>query len=176
MPENNFEKRTNEDRMKEITEQLEKGVEELFTSENYKTYLNTMSKFHTYSFNNTVLIAMQKPDASVEEILQHQAETGSGNLLDRAKPEKSHAQKERCVLARTVYLYIQENRETGYALKWSDWLETHSQAVTMKMGDSLDGEGFSSDPLVVSDSLEAVGQGSATVLTEEGMVLFISID
>ena len=65
MPENNFEKRTNEDRMKEITEQLEKGVEELFTSENYKTYLNTMSKFHTYSFNNTVLIAMQKPDASL---------------------------------------------------------------------------------------------------------------
>lgn len=65
MPENSFEKRTNEDRMKEITEQLEKGVEELFTSENYKTYLDTMSKFHTYSFNNTVLIAMQKPDASL---------------------------------------------------------------------------------------------------------------
>lgn len=124
----------------------------------------------------TIYEMMQKPEASVEEILQHQAETGSGNLLDRAKPEKSHAQKERCVLARAVYLYIQENRETGYALKWSDWLEAHSQAVIMKKGDSLDGEGFSSDPLVVSDSLEAVGQGKATVLTEEGMVLFITID
>ena len=46
----------------------------------------------------------------------------------------------------------------------------------MNVGDSLDGEGFSSDPLVVSDSLEAVGQGTATLLTEDGMVLFLSVD
>ncbi|MBQ9199168.1 MAG: ImmA/IrrE family metallo-endopeptidase [Lachnospiraceae bacterium] len=61
---NNFTRKTNEDRMKEITERLEKGVAELFTSENYKTYLKTMSKFHNYSFNNTILIAAQKPDAT----------------------------------------------------------------------------------------------------------------
>ena len=46
----------------------------------------------------TIWEMMRRPDASVEEILQHQAETGSGNLLDRAKPEKTHAQKERCRL------------------------------------------------------------------------------
>ena len=47
--------------MKEITEQLEQGVKELFTSEMYTEYLRTMSQFHNYSFNNTLLIAMQKP-------------------------------------------------------------------------------------------------------------------
>ena len=50
--------------IKEITDKLEKGIAELFESEKYKTYLNTMSKFHNYSFNNTLLIAMQKPDAT----------------------------------------------------------------------------------------------------------------
>ena len=104
-----------------------------------------------------------------------QAETGSGNLLDRAGPEKSHAQKERCVLARAVYRYIRENRDTGWAVRWSDWLETHSRTVTMKPGDRLEGGGFSSDPLVVSDALEATGKGSATVLTEDEL-LFITVD
>lgn len=54
-----------EDQMKEITERLERGVKELFTSDQYTEYLNTMSKFHNYSFNNTVLIAMQKPEATL---------------------------------------------------------------------------------------------------------------
>ena len=49
----------------EITEQLEQGLRDLFNSEKYKTYLTTMSKFHNYSFNNTLLIAMQRPDASL---------------------------------------------------------------------------------------------------------------
>ena len=93
---------------------------------------------------------MQKPEATVEEILQHQADTGSGNLVERSAPEKSHAQKERCVLARAVYLYIQENRDSGYKVKWSEWLNTHSQTITMKVGDAINGVGFSSDPLVVS--------------------------
>lgn len=48
----------------EIMESLENGVEELFTSDRYTQYLQTMSKFHNYSFNNTLLIAMQKPDAT----------------------------------------------------------------------------------------------------------------
>ena len=47
------------DRMKEITDRLETGIQELFESERYKAYLTTMSKFHSYSFNNTLLIAMQ---------------------------------------------------------------------------------------------------------------------
>ena len=51
--------------MKEITERLEEGVKDIFTSEMYTTYLCTMAKFHNYSFNNTLLIAMQRPDATL---------------------------------------------------------------------------------------------------------------
>ena len=51
--------------LKEITERLEKGVQELFTSEKYMEYLRVMSQFHNYSFSNTLLIAMQKPDATL---------------------------------------------------------------------------------------------------------------
>ena len=53
------------EKLKEITDRLEKGITELFDSERYKEYLRVMSKFHNYSFNNTLLIAMQKPDASL---------------------------------------------------------------------------------------------------------------
>lgn len=49
----------------EIMDQLEKGVAELFESEKFKEYLTCMSKFHNYSFNNTLLIAMQRPDATL---------------------------------------------------------------------------------------------------------------
>lgn len=48
------------DQLKEITERLEQGVKDIFTSEMYTKYLLTMSKFHNYSFNNTLLIAMQR--------------------------------------------------------------------------------------------------------------------
>ena len=47
------------ERMKEITDRLETGIQQLFDSDRYKTYLTTMAKFHNYSFNNTLLIAMQ---------------------------------------------------------------------------------------------------------------------
>ena len=53
------------EKLKEITDRLEQGIAELFDSERYKEYLKVMSKFHNYSFRNTVLIAMQKPDASL---------------------------------------------------------------------------------------------------------------
>ena len=122
----------------------------------------------------TIFEMMQKPGVPVEDILRHQAETGSGNLVERAAPEKSHEQKERCVLARAVYQYINANRDSGYADKWSDWLAAHSQTITMKVGDKLDGEGFSSDELVVSDSLEAMAAGRATVLVGEE-ILFITV-
>lgn len=51
------------EKMKEITDRLEAGIQELFDSDRFKEYLQVMSKFHNYSFNNTLLIAMQKPDA-----------------------------------------------------------------------------------------------------------------
>ena len=53
------------DKLKEITDRLEQGIMQLFDSDRYKEYLRVMSKFHNYSFNNTLLIAMQKPDASL---------------------------------------------------------------------------------------------------------------
>lgn len=53
------------EQLQEITERLEQGIKEVFESEKYKEYLNTMSKFYNYSFNNTMLIAMQKPEATL---------------------------------------------------------------------------------------------------------------
>jgi len=48
-----------------ITAELEKGVKEVFTSDGYQTYLRTMAHFHTYSINNSILIWMQRPDATL---------------------------------------------------------------------------------------------------------------
>lgn len=53
-----------EEKMKEITDRLQDGLQELFQSERYAEYLRVMSQFHRYSFNNTLLIAMQRPDAT----------------------------------------------------------------------------------------------------------------
>lgn len=52
-------------KVQEITQNLEQGIRNLFESQKYKMYLRTMSKFHSYSINNTILIAMQKPDATL---------------------------------------------------------------------------------------------------------------
>ena len=53
------------DKVKEITDKLEAGIQALFESETFKNYLKTLSKFHDYSLNNTILIAIQKPDATL---------------------------------------------------------------------------------------------------------------
>lgn len=53
------------DKMQELMEKLEQGVKDVFRSDQYKEYLTVMSKFYNYSFNNVLLIAMQKPDASL---------------------------------------------------------------------------------------------------------------
>jgi hypothetical protein len=57
--------KTQYDRVREITEKLEAGIRDLFDSENYKNWLRTMSRFHSYSVNNTILIHLQKPDATL---------------------------------------------------------------------------------------------------------------
>ena len=59
------EKQSSRDRLKEITASIEDGIKELFQSESYAQYLQTMSRFHHYSVNNQVLIHMQKPDATL---------------------------------------------------------------------------------------------------------------
>ena len=51
--------------LKEITDKLEQGVAEVFSSDNYKQFLDTMAKFPRYSVNNNILIMMQKPDAQI---------------------------------------------------------------------------------------------------------------
>ena len=56
---------TKESKLDTIMKSLEEGVEKIFTSEQYHVYLDTMSKFHNYSFNNTLLIALQRPDATL---------------------------------------------------------------------------------------------------------------
>ena len=61
MADNNTEKQ----RVQELTDKLEQGLQDLFNSDSYRNYLSTMSKFHNYSFHNTLLIAMQKSDATL---------------------------------------------------------------------------------------------------------------
>ncbi|MGN0148896.1 MAG: DUF4316 domain-containing protein [Clostridia bacterium] len=59
------EKKTNKQRLKDITDSIENGIKELFNSDKYKQYLQTMSRFHRYSVNNQMLIYMQKPNATL---------------------------------------------------------------------------------------------------------------
>ena len=56
---------TNKERLQEITAGIEQGIKELFESEKYRKYLSVMSRFHRYSVNNTILIYMQRPDATL---------------------------------------------------------------------------------------------------------------
>ena len=58
------EKQTNKDRMRKIVDSIENGIKDLFESDKYRQYLSTMSRFHRYSVNNTMLIYMQRPDAT----------------------------------------------------------------------------------------------------------------
>ena len=59
------EKKSNREKLKEITDSIEQGIKELFQSDKYAKYLRTMSRFHSYSARNTILIHMQRPDATV---------------------------------------------------------------------------------------------------------------
>ncbi len=59
-----MEQKSSKDRLREITDSIEQGIKNLFESDKYKQYLRTMSRFHRYSVNNTLLIAMQRPDAT----------------------------------------------------------------------------------------------------------------
>ena len=59
------EKQTSKERLKDITDSIERGIQDLFQSDKYAEYLRTMSRFHKYSVNNTMLIYMQKPDATL---------------------------------------------------------------------------------------------------------------
>ena len=58
------EKPTTQERLKQITDKIEAGIRDLFASDQYRAYLSTMSRFHQYSFNNSVLIYLQNPKAT----------------------------------------------------------------------------------------------------------------
>ena len=87
-----------------ITDKLEAGIADLFQSETYKAYLSTMSRFHNYSLNNTLLIAMQKPDATLVAGYQawqkqHQRHVKKGEKgIQIIAPSPYKAKKEREVL------------------------------------------------------------------------------
>lgn len=68
------------ERLKEITDSIETGIQELFESDKYRQYLRTMSRFHSYSLNNTILIAMQKPDATLVAGFNKWRDTFSRNV------------------------------------------------------------------------------------------------
>ena len=78
------EKQTNKERLKDITDSIETGIKELFESDRYRRYLATMSRFHKYSVNNTMLIYMQRPDA-----------THVAGLQQMARPVRKERQKGR---------------------------------------------------------------------------------
>ena len=136
----------------------------------------------------TIWEMMQKPDAALEEILQHHADTGSTNMVARSTsdtqpgggltegPEltRKRATQQRIIMVRAMYSYIQENYATNYAVTWSDWLAARSRIETLQVGQKLQGEGMSSDPLVVSDTLEALAPGQVVVFTGD-TVLIITV-
>ena len=137
----------------------------------------------------TIWEMMQKPETSLEEILRHQAETGSSNLTERSAsdtepggglPEgpqltRKRATQQRIVMVRAMYSYIRENRTTNYTMPWSEWLAAHSRTETLQVGQTLEGEGMSSDPLVLSDALEALAPGQVVVLSGD-TVIFITVE
>ena len=72
--------KSRKERIKEITDQLEAGILSIYESAEYKAYLNCMSKFTSYSLNNCLLIALQRPDASLVCGLKEESRNGHKGL------------------------------------------------------------------------------------------------
>ncbi len=120
----------------------------------------------------TIWEMLQKPDVPLEEILQHQADTGSGNLVTPSAPEKSHAQKSRYVMVRAFHRYLTE----GQNGTWSNWLSAHSETVTLYVGENLGTPCVTSDALVVDEDGNVLAMGMATVLTGEKLLMLEVVD
>ncbi len=105
-----------DEKMKEITDRLQAGLEELFNSEKYAKYLRVMSQFHHYSFNNTLLIAMQKPDATLvagynaweKKFNRHVLKGEKGIQIIAPAPVKEKKEQER-IDSDTGEVVLQEN-------------------------------------------------------------------
>ena len=92
-----------QDRLKEIVESIERGIQELFESEKYRQYLKTMSRFHRYSVNNTMLIFMQKPDATLV--------AGFNKWRDQFKRHVNKGERGIRILAPTPYTIRKEQEK-----------------------------------------------------------------
>lgn len=115
----------------------------------------------------TVSEILRRPGVPLEEILRHQAETGSGNLVTPSAHEKSHAQKSRYVMVRVLDEYLRRQHtasSSGERQRWSGFLADHSGELTMRIGDSIGCKVITSDALIVDESGTAVGPGMATVM------------
>ena len=97
--------------MNSILKSLETGVENIFTGDKYAQYLQTMSKFHRYSFNNALLIAMQRPDATLVtgyrnwQTMGRQVKKGEKGITILA-PEKKKENGNRKFWIRTISLFL----------------------------------------------------------------------
>lgn len=92
--------------MDSIMQNLETGVAELFTSERYQEYLKTMSKFHNYSFNNTLLIAMQRPDATLVTGYRNWQSMGRQVKKGRRELPLSHRRRSKGKRSRQYWIRI----------------------------------------------------------------------
>ncbi len=79
------EKQTNKERLKDITNSIERWIQDLFQSDKYAEYLRTMSRFHKYSIKNTMLIYMQKPDSTLGAVFNKCRDQFERNLMKGEK-------------------------------------------------------------------------------------------
>lgn len=94
-----------QERLKQITEGIEKGIKQLFASDHYADYLRVMSRFHHYSLNNTMLIYMQKPNASLV--------AGFNKWRDQFKRHVIRGEKSIKIIAPTGSFCAASNLETN---------------------------------------------------------------
>lgn len=123
-------KKTRAEAVKEITEKLEHGLEKLFDSEKFREYLDTMSKFYRYSFNNSLLIAMQKPDATLVASYRSWQKNFNRNV--------NKGEKRIRILAPTPYK-IKEEREVINPLSGLPLLDEKGDVQTEEVEVSLTG-------------------------------------
>ena len=109
------------ERLKEITDSIENGIKELFESDKYQQYLRTMSRFHSYSLNNTVLIAMQKPDATLV--------AGFNKWRDQFSRNVKKGERSIKIIAPTPYKVKKEQEKLDPVTK-APMLDTNGKVLT----------------------------------------------
>jgi hypothetical protein len=109
------------ERLKEITDSIESGIKELFESDKYMQYLRTMSRFHSYSLNNTLLIAMQNPDATLV--------AGFNKWRDQFSRNVKKGEKGIKIIAPTPYKVKKEQEKVDPVTK-APMLDTNGKVIT----------------------------------------------